>query len=172
MKGSRFIILIVILVTAVAPLCAQNEQPIPPEVRSLMQSAIAAHKQGKMDEAESIAKKALAISPEDRRIHIFPGYVYLEQNRGKDSSESFATAIKLDPTDKEVHLVKAQYGIVKAFIELVSFAGYKTSAAENKKVDLELAKLRNMDPQLADEMVQYRKTYTGGLIAVPPTKPE
>jgi len=108
MKKLRLVLLVIILVTTVAPLSAQSEPPVPPEVMELMRSAIAAHKERKWEEAEVKAKKALAISPNDRRIHIFLAYVYLEQNRGKDASESFAIAIKLEPTDKQVYLVKAQ----------------------------------------------------------------
>jgi hypothetical protein len=42
-----------------------------------------------------------------------------------------------------------------------------TFAAQNKNVDAELAKLRQMDAKLADEMVVYRKEYKSGLIGTP-----
>lgn len=73
-----------------------------------MQAAIAAHKQGKMDEAEAKGKKALALSPKDPNIHVFLAYVYLEQDKGKEASEAFAAALKLKPTDKGIYFVKAQ----------------------------------------------------------------
>lgn len=74
----------------------------------------------------------------------------------------FKKALQLKPD-----FARAQYGIVKAQIELRSI-----NPENNKKLDVELAKLRKLDPKLADEMVQYRKTYQGELIAVPPSKPE
>ena len=73
-----------------------------------MQAAIAAHKQGKMGEAEAKGKKALALSPKDPNIHVFLAYVYLEQDKGKEASEAFAAALKLKPTDKGIYFVKAQ----------------------------------------------------------------
>lgn len=335
-----------------------------------MRAAIAAHQQGKLDEAEAKTKQALAITPKDPRIHIILAYVYIAQEKAKEASEAFGMAIKLDPTDKDVYLVKAQvdsirgekaealtgvkkaleldpryadahlllgkllendtrqtdkaiaeyqtalsidpqlykahealgelfsdkkdlksaeehykqsiafdpqhiagrthlgrilveqgrlvearalwegrtsdednmrptffamltraenlkrateaaaqhpddpvalvdlglavmegdswvlndrheralvhfrkalalkpdyaraqYGIVKAFIELASYADYKTVSAENKKIDVEMAKLRKLDPKLADEMADYRRTYQGGLIVDTTKKP-
>jgi DNA uptake protein ComE-like DNA-binding protein len=34
-------------------------------------------------------------------------------------------------------------------------------------VDEELKKLQKMDPKLAEELEEYRKTYSGGLIGIP-----
>ena len=39
--------------------------------------------------------------------------------------------------------------------------------SENKNLDIELAKLRKLDPKLAAQMDQYRKEFRGGLIAEP-----
>ena len=57
---------------------------------------------------------------------------------------------------------KAQYAICKAYIQLAD-----TFASQNKVVDEELAKLRRLDPALADELDQYRKNYAGALRGVP-----
>jgi hypothetical protein len=43
---------------------------------------------------------------------------------------------------------------------------------EKKTVDQELAKLRNLNSALADELEEYRKKYVGGIIAGPPIKVE
>ncbi len=102
---------------------------------ALMRAAIAAQKQGKMDEAEANAKKALAITPKDPQIHIILAYIYLEQDKAKEASDTFATAIKLDPTDKDVYLVKAQVD---------NFRGAQKDALAGVKKALEL------DPNFAD----------------------
>ena len=57
---------------------------------------------------------------------------------------------------------RAQYGIVKAFIQ-----GVDGSKDEKKTVDRELGKLRQLDPRLADELEEYRKKYVGGLVGSP-----
>ena len=61
---------------------------------------------------------------------------------------------------------RAQQAIVKAYIELASF-----DETENNNVDVELAKLRKLDPKLAAEMDQYRKDFTGRLSVDASTKP-
>ncbi|HEX7296869.1 MAG TPA: tetratricopeptide repeat protein, partial [Pyrinomonadaceae bacterium] len=55
--------------------------------------------------------------------------------------------------------VKAQYNIVKAMVQYL--------AKDDKTLNTELLKLRQLDPALAKEMEEYRKTYEGGLIASP-----
>ena len=74
----------------------------------------------------------------------------------------FKKALELKPD-----YARAQMGIVKAYIELASMR-----TEDNKNVDRELAKLRKLDAKLAAEMINYRKSFTGELIASPPTKPE
>ena len=58
--------------------------------------------------------------------------------------------------------VKAQYNIVKALVQYMDVFG-----KDKKKLDREIAKLRQLDPTLAKEMEEYRKTYEGGLIEAP-----
>ena len=58
----------------------------------------------------------------------------------------------------------AQFWIVKAYVQIAD-----TFRANNRNVDEELAKLRALDTKLADEAVEYRKTYTGGLLTSPAT---
>jgi hypothetical protein len=73
----------------------------------------------------------------------------------------FKKALDLKPD-----YARAQYGIVKAYVQLAD-----VRPENNKKLDVELARLRKLDAKLAAEMAQYRKTYTGDLIAVPPPSP-
>ena len=98
----------------------------------------------------------------DLGLAVMDGDSWVLDDRHERAMVHFKKALALKPD-----YARAQYGIVKVFIELASDADYKTAAAENKKVDAELAKLRNLDPKLADEMVAYRKTYQSGLIAQP-----
>ena len=52
--------------------------------------------------------------------------------------------------------MKAQYNIVKAMVQYLG--------KDDKKLKQELANLRQLDPALAKEMDEYRKTYEGRLI--------
>ena len=45
--------------------------------------------------------------------------------------------------------------------------GVDVAKDEKKNIDQELAKLRKLDPTLAAEMDEYRRTYVSGLQAVP-----
>lgn len=69
----------------------------------------------------------------------------------------FRKALDLKP-----NFARAEYGICKAFIQGVDFA-----KDENKIVDEELAKLRQLDSGLADELTAYRKRYVKGIIRTP-----
>ena len=67
----------------------------------------------------------------------------------------FKKALELKPD-----YARAQYGIVKAYIDLAD-----VRPDRNKDVDREMAKLRKLDRKLADEMLAYRKNHQGELIA-------
>lgn len=73
----------------------------------------------------------------------------------------FKKALELKPD-----FARAQYGIVKAYIELANFKD-----DYNKNVDGELAKLQKLDPKLAAEMTNYRNSFRGELIGSP-VKPD
>ena len=115
--------------------------------------------------AENLKKatEALAKDPNDPAALLGMGLVVMEgdswvvDGRQKRAIEYFRKVLKLKPDDAH-----AQSAIVKAYIQLADV--YKD---ENKNVDVELKILREMDPKLADEMVEYRKSYHGGLIASP-----
>lgn len=116
--------------------------------------------------AESLkrATDALAQKPNDPDALVDMGLAVMEgdhwvmDGRQKRALVYFRKALQLKP-----NFARAQYGICKAFIQGVDFA-----KDETKIVDEELAKLRQLDPALADELNAYRKQYVKGLIAAPP----
>jgi superkiller protein 3 len=106
------------------------------------------------------ATDALANNPNDPDALIEMGFAVMEgdswvvDRRQERAIAYFKQALELKPES-----ARAQYGISKAYVQLAEFF------TEQKKVlDEEIAKLRKLDPKLADEMEQYRKTYHGGLI--------
>jgi len=112
------------------------------------------------------ATDAVAQKPDDPVALVDLGFATMEGEswvidfRQERAIVHFKKALDLKPDD-----ARAQYGIVKASIQLADIR-----PENSKKVDVELARLRKLDAKLADEMAQYRKTYTGDLIAVPPFK--
>jgi len=119
--------------------------------------------------AESLkrAKDTLAEKPNDPDAQIEMGLAVMEgdhwvvDGRQERAIVYFRRALELKP-----NYARAQHAIVKAMIQRAD-----KFPSENKKVDAEMAKLRVLDPKLADDMEQYRKTYQGGLIAAPPKEP-
>lgn len=73
----------------------------------------------------------------------------------------FRKALELKPD-----FAKAQYAICMAYVQIAD-----TYTRKNKELDEELTKLRNMDTGLADKIVEYRRTYEGGLKGVPAGPP-
>lgn len=109
------------------------------------------------------ATDALAQKPNDPEALVDMGLAVMEGDhwvidfRQKRALVYFRKALELKP-----NLARAQYGIVKAYIQ-----GVDISKDEKKIIDQELAKLRKLDPTLAAEMDAYRKTYVSGLQAMP-----
>lgn len=90
-------------------------------------------------------------------LAIMQGDHWVVDKRQERAIIQFRRALELKPD-----YTQAQYQIVKAYIQLAD-----TFSVQNKNVDEELAKLREMDPKLADELVAYRKEYKTGLRATP-----
>ncbi|HSS19888.1 MAG TPA: tetratricopeptide repeat protein [Pyrinomonadaceae bacterium] len=117
----------------------------------------------KRAENVKLASQQLAAHPDDPERLVAMGFAVLEgdswvvDGRQEKALTYFTKALKLKPDH-----ARAQYGIIKAHIE----AG-DTTKKEKKELDLELARLRKLDPALADELTEYRKSYTGGLIGIP-----
>ena len=108
------------------------------------------------------ATDALAEKPNDpdalvdMGLAVMDGDHWVIDGRQQRALVYFQKALQLKP-----NFARAQYGIVKAYIQGM---GPKD---EKKTIDRELAKLRKLDPKLAAEMDQYRKTYVTGIIASP-----
>ena len=113
-----------------------------------------------------LATDALARKPKDPDALIEMGFAVMEgdswvvDGRQKRAIVYFRQALELKPDS-----ARAQYGIVKALIQIVD-----TFKTEKPKFDLEMAKLRQLDPKLADELEEYRKNYVGGIILTTPKK--
>lgn len=106
------------------------------------------------------ASEALAQKPNDPEalvemgLAVMDGDSWVIDDRQERAIVYFRKALTIKPGS-----VKAQYNIVKAMVQ--------DAARNEKKLNRELAKLRQLDPKLAKEMEDYRKNYEGGLIAYP-----
>ena len=90
-------------------------------------------------------------------VAIMEGDHWVVDGRQERAIIQFRRALELKPD-----YTQAQYQMVKAYIQWADMF-----SAQNKNVDVELAKLRRMDPKLAAELVAYRKEYKTGLIGEP-----
>src|SRR5215510_13785825 len=96
------LLLLVLCFTAVAAPAQTGD------AQELLKTAYSQYRAGKLDEAFTNCTKAIAINPKDYRAHVMLGYIYGAQRKLKNASDSFATAISLQPKDKEIYLLKAQ----------------------------------------------------------------
>jgi tetratricopeptide (TPR) repeat protein len=121
-----------------------------------------------LERAEKLkqATENLAQKPNDPEALVEMGLAVMEgdswvvDERQDRAIVYFKKALEIKPG-----FVKAQYAICKAYIQIAD-----TFTSKKKIVDEELAKLRRLDPKLADELEEYRKNYSGGLRAGPPVK--
>jgi len=109
------------------------------------------------------ATELLAKNPNDpdalneMGLAVLDGDSWVVDGRQERAIVYFRRALQIKPL-----FDRAQYNIVKAMIQYMDVSG-----KDKKKLDQELAKLRQLDPALAAEMEQYRKTYQGGLVGTP-----
>ena len=110
------------------------------------------------------ASETLAQKPDDPNalldmgLAVLDGELWVIDGRQERAIVYFKKALAI-----QSGFAKAQYNIVKAMVHNL--------AKDDKNLDYELMKLRQLDVLLAKEMEEYRKTYEGGLIASP-LKPE
>jgi Tfp pilus assembly protein PilF len=105
------------------------------------------------------AKEAIVANPNDPDALVDMGLAVMDGDHWvMDDRQKRAIVLFKKALDAKPDYPSAQHAIVKAYIELANFDN------ENKNLDRELAKLRKLDPKLAAEMDEYRKTYQGGLI--------
>ena len=106
------------------------------------------------------ATETLAQKPNDPNalvemgLAVMAGESWIVDGRQERAIVHFRKALAIQPG-----YVKAQYNIVKAMVQYLG--------KDDKKLKQELAKLRQLDPALAKEMEDYRRTYEGGLIGTP-----
>lgn len=109
------------------------------------------------------AKKAHNATPNDPEKILQLGYATMEgdswvvDGRHEKAIVLFKKALKIKP-----EFAKAQFAICKAYVEIAAMFDGK-----DKVLDKEIAKLRKMDAKLADEIVAYRESYSGGITGVP-----
>jgi len=106
------------------------------------------------------ASETLAQKPDDPNalldmgLAVLDGELWVIDGRQERAIVYFKKALAI-----QSGFAKAQYNIVKAMVQYL--------AKDDKNLDYELRKLRQLDVLLAKEMEEYRKTYEGGLIASP-----
>lgn len=114
-------------------------------------------------ERKKAAEENLAKTPNDPKALLEFGLVLMEgeswrvDGRQEKALDYFKRALEIDPK-----LTAAQMAICKAFVELADL-----DKSKNQDLDRELAKLRALDPESADQIEAYRKKYKGALQAVP-----
>lgn len=121
-----------------------------------------------LERAEKLkqATENLAQKPDDPEALVQMGLAVMEgdswvvDGRQERAIVYFKKALEIKPG-----YAKAQYAICKAYIQIAD-----TFPSKKKIVDEELAKLRQLDTKLADEMEEYRKNYSGALRGGPPVK--
>ncbi len=93
------------------------------ELNQGLESAIAAHKAGRIDEAEEGYRRVLASNPHAAKAHFMLGLVYLQQNRLPAALSSLGQAIAIDPNDARYHnnLGKALMGLARPQEALEAF---------------------------------------------------
>jgi protein O-GlcNAc transferase len=118
-----------------------------------------------LERAENLkaATDALAQRPNDPEALVRMGLAVMEgdswvvDGRQERAVAYFRKALAIRPD-----YAAAQYAICKAYVQLAD-----TFEDKKKIADQEIAKLRRLDPKLADEMEEYRKNYSGGLRGTP-----
>jgi tetratricopeptide (TPR) repeat protein len=114
-----------------------------------------------LERAEKLkwASETLAKQPNDPKALLEMGLMVMEgeswvvDGRQERAIEYFKKALSAKPNYAE-----AQYAICKAYVELAHW-----SKEKNKSLEGELDKLRKLDVRLADQIVEYRKNYVGGI---------
>jgi tetratricopeptide (TPR) repeat protein len=88
-----------------------------------LESAIAAYKAGRIDEAEEGYRRVLAGNPHAAEAHFMLGLVYLQQNRMSAALSSLGQAVAIDPDDARYHnnLGKALMGLARPQEALEAF---------------------------------------------------
>lgn len=149
------------LITSIAVLifttcvCVEAQQPASTEAHPTLQTAYSLYQQGKLEEALASCKKAIAINPKDYRAHVVLGLIYGAQQKLKNASDAFATAIRLQPKDKEIYLLKAQTDYLRNAHDEALAAAKKAVALDPKYAEAHMiiAALVQHDPKGTDKAI-------------------
>ena len=95
MKMKYLLSALLLLCLAVAAAPAQSTSP---DGQELLKQAYSQYRAGILDEAFANCTKAIALNPKDYCAHVVLGYIYGGQRKLKNASDSFAAAIRLQPT--------------------------------------------------------------------------
>ena len=98
----------------------------------LLRTALELSEQGKFDEALAKGKELLSISPNNYRAHVVVGYIYSAHRNLDLASQSYAQAIKLEPNEKQIYLLKAQVDFYRMDTE-AAIAGARKAVALDPK---------------------------------------
>jgi tetratricopeptide (TPR) repeat protein len=107
------------------------------------------------------AKLALDKDPNDAEANVTFGTMTMEgdhwviDGRQEKALVYFNKALSIKPD-----MVQAQYQKCRAFVQIAAHEGENKLAIQN--LDEAIEKLRSMDPKLADEIMEYRRTYRSG----------
>ncbi len=74
-----------------------------PELTRALDAAVAAHKAGRIDDAEAGYRRVLADRPDSAEAHFMLGLVHLQKNRPAEAERSLRRAIEIDPGDARYH---------------------------------------------------------------------
>lgn len=99
-----FTLLLAVLLSGVA----SHGQTLPPPADPLLRTAYKLYEEGKFNEALAKCKESISLNGKEYRAYVLLGYIYASLKEPKMASQAFGRAVKLEPKDKEVHLVKAQ----------------------------------------------------------------
>src|SRR5688572_15688921 len=105
MKTLRLLPVVFLISFGVA--AAQAQQPSP-QAEELLQTAETLYQQGNYEEAFNTCARAIGFNSKDYRAHALMGRIHMARQKLKEASESFASAIKLAPGEKELYIYKAQ----------------------------------------------------------------
>jgi tetratricopeptide (TPR) repeat protein len=106
------------------------------------------------------AKEAIVANPNDPDALVDMGLAVMDGDHWVlDDRQKRATVLFKKALDAKPDYPRAQLALVKAYIQLAG-----ADPTESKTLDVELAKLRKLDPKMAAEMDQYRKDYSAGFV--------
>jgi tetratricopeptide (TPR) repeat protein len=93
---------------------AASVNPSPPSIESLqdvdalIQTALELYQKRQFSDALAQCANAKALSPDDFRAYAIAGLVWMAQWKMDNASQEFATAIRLQPQNKELYVFKAR----------------------------------------------------------------